>query len=107
MRKIEIINLENTHKEVVDYLARLAYEVQANKDVIAELIERNKDNVSFLDSPIFKEYHNRFEKAVGAFKIAQDEFGNVNIPLEFKNNPTAIWTLTYNTYELKIEYNEV
>ena len=107
MKKSVIINLENTKREAVDYLARLAYELQANKDVIAELIERNKDNVSFLDSPIFKEYHHRFEKAVGAFKIAQDEFGDANIPSEFKNNPTAVWTLTYNTYDLKIEYDEV
>ena len=57
MRKIETINLENTNKDMVDYLARLAYEVQANKDVIAELLERNKDNIAFLDSAIFKEYH--------------------------------------------------
>lgn len=107
MRKIEIINLENTHKEVVDYMARLAYEVQANKDVIAELIERNKDNVSFLDSPIFKEYHKRFENAVASSRLAQDDFANKVLPEKYKTNSSAVWTLTYNTYELKIEYNEV
>ena len=106
MKKIENINLENTHKDVVDYLARLAYEVQANKDIIAELIERNKDNVTFLNSPIFKEYHKRFEDALAAYKIAQDEFTMNVLPEKYKNNPTAMWKLTYNTYELSIEYNE-
>lgn len=106
MRKIVVINLENTHKELVDYLARLAYEVQGSKDVIAELIERNKDNVSFLDSPIFKEYHRRFEETTAAYQIAQNEFAEAALPEEFKQNPRAVWTLTYNTYELKIEYDE-
>jgi len=106
MRKIEVINLESTHKEAVDYLARLAYEVQANKDVITELLERNKDNVIFLDSPIFNEYHKRFENAVASSKIAQDEFANNVLPEKFKGNTNAVWTLTYNTYELHIEYNE-
>ena len=106
MKKIEVINLENTHKDVVDYLARLAYEVQANKDIIAELIERNKDNIAFLNSPIFKEYHKRFEDALASYKVAQDEFANIALPDKFKNNPTAMWKLTYNTYELSIEYNE-
>lgn len=106
MRKTEIINLEGTHKDVVDYLARLAYEVQANKDIIAELIERNKDNITFLNSPIFKEYHKRFEDALASYKIAQDEFTINVLPEKYKNNPTAMWKLTYNTYELSIEYNE-
>ena len=107
MKKIEIINLENTHKEVVDYMARLAYEVLASKDVIAELIERNKDNVYFLDSAIFKEYHRRFENAVAASKLAQEDFADKVLPKKYKSNPNAVWTLTYNTYELKIEHNEV
>ena len=106
MKKIEIINLENTHKDAVDYLARLAYEVQANKDIIAELIERNKDNIAFLDSPIFKEYHKRFEDALASYKVGQDEFANIVLPEKYKNDPKAMWKLTYNTYELRIEYNE-
>lgn len=104
MRKIETINLENTNKDMVDYLARLAYEVQANKDVIAELIERNKDNIAFLDSAIFKEYHKRFENALCSYKIGQEEFANAVLPEKYKKDNTAVWKLTYNTYELSIEY---
>jgi len=106
MKKIETINLENTHKDMVDYLARLSYEVQANKDVIAELIERNKNNISFLDSPIFKEYHKRFENAVASYNIAQDEFAKEVIPEKFRGNSHVIWSLTYNTYNLQFEYEE-
>ena len=104
MRKIEKINLELTHKDIVDYLARLSYEVQANKNVIAELIERNQDNVSFLDTPIFKEYHKRFEDAIASYNIAQNEFSKNVIPEKFKEINNASWSLTYDTYELKIEY---
>jgi hypothetical protein len=106
MRKIEKINLELTHKELVDYLARLAYEVQANKDVIAELIERNKDNISFLDSPIFKEYHKRFENAIASYNFAKNEFSKSVLPEKFQTKIDAFWDLTYDTYELRIEYEE-
>jgi len=106
MIKIEKINLESTHKEVVDYLARLAYEIQANKNVIAELIERNKDNVSFLDSSIFKEYHKRFESTIASYDFAKNEFSKSVLPKKFQTNINAFWDLTYDTYELKIEYEE-
>ena len=96
MKKIENINLENTHKYVVDYLARLAYEVQANKDIIAELIERNKDNVTFLNSPIFKEYHKRFEDALASYKIGQDEFANIVLSLLLNSGLSCLDSSGYN-----------
>ena len=104
-RETVVMDISNTHAQIVDYLARLSYEMESHKNVIAELIERHKDDTSFIDAPLFKKYHERYEDACAAFQLGQNEFTETCIPKEFLTNPTAIWNLEYATYKLTITYD--
>lgn len=104
--KKQIIDLstKKEYREQVDYLSRLAYEVESSKNIIVEIMERHKNEINYLDNPIFKEYHSKFEKAFAKYEIAKGEFAKNVLPEEHKNNPNATWNLIFNDYELTITY---
>lgn len=77
-KEINIMNkfTLSVNEETCNYLQRLSYEVTTRKDVIATLLEANKDaaDSSVLDSVPFKHYHKLLEEAEYAYGVAKDEF---------------------------------
>lgn len=100
--KTETFNLESTHKDMVDYLARLSYECESRRNVISQLMERNPSDEKLLDGATFNKYHKQYEESLAAYDIAKNDFANMVLPDKYKNNPNARWELEFSSYELKI-----
>lgn len=99
--KVVDLSEDTNAVELVNYLARLSYESEANKQVIAELIERHKDDEDFIDSALFKKYHKRYEESFAAYKLAQDEFSKTIVP-KYSEKVNATWNLEFNDYRLTL-----
>ena len=76
---------------------------QTYKDTIAYLFDMNKNNPTFLESPIFVEYQKKSEIAVKDFDKAKNDMFNKYIIEAGVKNPIH-WTLDYSTGELSIEF---
>lgn len=77
--------------------------VQMHRDNIAHLFELNKDNPSFLDSPIYKEYQKRCTEATLDFEYEKKEMFEKYISKTGIVNPID-WSLDYSTSKLTIRY---
>ena len=92
-----------THKvsvpnQVVDYLERLAYEVDGMKRIIKELITENVHNADILESETFKKYNSRYEEKSAAYEIAKEELIRNHIPQEVHDsNHLFSWNLDFST----------
>lgn len=62
-----IIEIKLTSDEC-NYLERLLYQNSAYRQVIECLIEHNKDDSSFLTSPLFVEYNKEYQKIYAELK---------------------------------------
>ena len=99
MRKFEIV----VEQQVVDYIERLAFEVEGQKRIVKELIMENPNNPEFLDSPTFLKYQARYEEKSAEYELAKRELQETNIPstiLEHSNNVS--WELDFKTSILNV-----
>lgn len=70
-------------QESMDYLQRLAFEVEGRLEVINRLFTNhaNDTDASVLTSVPFKTYQKEFDEANAAYNIAKDEFGKKIRPI--------------------------
>lgn len=107
----KIFYIDGKEKEAVDYLSRLSYECESHKSVVASLIDSHKTDETFIDTPLFKKYHERYEKALSSFQVAKDTFSINNVPKYVKEagkdpNVVVDWNLDFNNYKLTLTFQE-
>lgn len=89
------------NEELVNYIQRLAYDVNSHRGVITKLIEDHaKDaDASILISPVFTNYHDKLSSLEAEFEIAKETLENTVIPEKYRNFP---WNLNYSSRILTI-----
>lgn len=95
-------NIE-VRQEVVDYIQRLHFELEARKDVIATIIENHKadDTVELFESIVFTTYSKQLSEIKAEYEIAKgllDEF----IPTDILDNKKFDWNLNFATSMLEL-----
>lgn len=100
MRKIEI----KIKQEVIDYLQRLHFEVEARKDIIQRIIEAHAydENTDILDSKAFKKYDRELSEMKAEYELAKQEVTKEYVPDEFKG-ANIIWNIDFQTAVMTIE----
>lgn len=97
MKKIQII----VEQQLVDYIERLAFEVEGQKRIIKELILENATNPTFLDSDTFKKYQERYSERFAEYELAKKELEEVYVPKTLSEHDTS-WELDFRTATLEI-----
>lgn len=89
--------------EEVDYLQRFAYEMEAQKRIVKELITDNPDNPAILENATYKKYHEAYQESAASFEIARDAIELKFVPEELRQLGSATnWMLNYTTNTLTI-----
>lgn len=89
-------------EDVSSYIQRLSYEVESMKEIVSLLMENNRHDSSFIQTPIFKEYSKELTEAIASFELAKSELEKNFVPEELKEH-NYNWNLDFSTYELTIE----
>ena len=97
-KKVLKIEIEDVNKIQSEHVI-----LQTYRDTIAYLFDMNRNNPSFLDSPIFLEYQKKCQESTFAFEDAKTEVFNKYFPQSGIENPIN-WSLDYSTGELTINY---
>lgn len=89
--------------EEVNYLQRFAYEMEAQKRIVKELITDNPDNPAILENATYKKYHEAYQESAASFEIARDAIELKFVPEELRQLGSATnWVLNYTTNTLAI-----
>lgn len=84
--------------QLVDYLERLAYELEGSKRIIKELIIENPDNVGILNGETFKHYQKAYEENNAKYEIGKKELQNKYIPEKYRISGKVLnWNLDYDS----------
>lgn len=78
-----------------DYLERLSYEVDARKDLLAFLVEREQDG-----SDSFKRYHKEYVDLRAEYEMAKKKLADRFVSPDY---PDSTWKLDFSTCVLTIE----
>lgn len=98
MRTLEI----KVPEEKVNKLQRYHAEVDARMTLINRIMETHKDDPSFLDSSIFKRYHDEYVELSTCFDEAKNIISSECIPAYLAPHKIN-WTLDYATCILRID----
>lgn len=92
--------------EEVDYLQRFAYEMEAQKRIVKELITDNPDNPAILEGATFKKYHDAYQASAASFEIARDAIEMKFVPEVLRQHGSNTnWMLNYASNILTINHN--
>ena len=89
-------------EELTNYVERLSREVEGSKEVIAFMLENNKN----IASDSFKAYKKEYDEVKAEFDIARQEVQDKFVPkalIDFDGNNTS-WELDYATQVITIKY---
>lgn len=89
-------------REKAEYMERLNFELQFNKDIIQRIIEGHQNDSGILESEAFKHYQQKGVDLQAEYKIACTELERTEIPpaiLEHKHT----WEIPANSCELVIK----
>lgn len=95
----------NLPVEEVNYLQRFAFEMEAQKRIVKEIIVDNPENPAILESGTFKKYHELYQASATAFDVARDAIQNKFVPKELSRFGTdTFWNLEYSTNQMTIDF---
>lgn len=89
----------------VTKLQRFAYDYEARKNIIKEMINSNPDDASVMDGATFQRYHEAFIKSSTDFEIAKGEIERLFVPEELKTTGLVTWNLDYSLAQITINYH--
>ena len=89
-------------ENLASYIQRLSYEVESMKGIVSLLMENNRHDASFIQTPVFKGYSKELAEATAAFELAKSELEKSFVPEKLKGH-NFNWNLDFATYELTIE----
>ena len=72
------------------------------KDNVSFLIEQHKDDISFIDSPLFEKYHDREIAKKLEYETMKQQLVDTYIPEEIKNRQYS-WQMDFANKQLIIE----
>lgn len=98
MKKIQI----NIPEDIVNKIQRNHSEVDSRMLLIDRLMDTHKDTPDFIDSPIFKRYHDEFVEFSTEFDMRKQELTKNYIP-EYLLEHQINWSLDYDTCILNVE----
>lgn len=83
-------------------LEKLHYEYFTMKDNVAFLIDQNKEDSSFVDSPLFEKYHDREIAKKLEYESMKQELVDKYIPEDIKSKQYS-WQMDFVNKQLVIE----
>ena len=92
MKRFEV----TVKEELVNYIERLAFEVEGMKKVVKEIILDGQSNPLILEGEAFKKYEQRYHERNAAFEVAKTNLQNDYIPDDLQPLVTQ-WNLDYGT----------
>lgn len=92
------------NNETVDYIERLAFEVEGMKKVVKEIITDAQDNPAVLDGAAFQTYEKRYQERNAAYEVAKNELQKTWIPQDLQNK-IVTWNLDFSTGILSFDAN--
>lgn len=100
---MKIIKVE-IKQEMIDYLQRLHFELEAHQDVIQRIIEGHSadQNADILESAVFKKYSKNISEIKAEYELAKQEVTSVYVPDEYKGKD-AKWNIDFQTRTMTIE----
>lgn len=93
-------------QELVNYIERLQYEVDAYKDVITTLMNAHvgDSDGAFVNSAVFTSYSEKFAEAKAEYELAKEQMTQQYIPSCLTEHNTS-WALDFATCQLTITVN--
>ena len=94
--------------EQVNYLQRLAYEMEGQKRIVKELIVENTMSPNVLEGETYKKFYAQYVESSAAFEVAKSSIEEQYVPTVLRNGTNkgiANWNLQYNMNLITIIYN--
>lgn len=95
----KVINID---EKFATLLEKLHYEYFTMKDNVTFLIEQHKDDVDFIDSPMFEKYHDREIAKKLEYENMKHQLAERYIPEDIKNMQYS-WQMDFENKQLVIE----
>lgn len=94
MRKFTV----KVDNEAVDYMERLAFEVEGMKAIVKEIITDAQNNPVVLEGEGFKAYNAKYEERHSKYEVAKQDIQDRYIPREvIEANALSDWNLDFAT----------
>ena len=90
-------------QELTNYIERLSREVEGTKEIIAFMLENNKN----VNTEAFKSYKKEFDATKAEFDLAREDVQKKYVPqaLIDADGDNTSWELDYGTAIIKVKYN--
>ena len=95
----KIINIDENFATLLE---KLHYEYYTMKDNVTFIIEQHKDDIDFIDSPLFEKYHDREIAKKLEYETMKQELVNKYVPEEIKNTQYS-WQMDFTNRQLILE----
>lgn len=81
---------------VIDYLERLAFEVEGMKKVVKEIITDAQDNPMVLEGAAFKKYDERYQQRNASYEVAKQAVQDAYIPEDIQKHVVR-WDINFSS----------
>ena len=98
---MKTFNLE-VKKELVDYIERLDFEVNAKERIIKSMLSDDSYE-NLMENESFLNYQNRYEQAFAEYEMAKQEITNL-IPKSIQKKHKVSWNLIFLTKTLELTF---